>query len=149
MTKYKPYLAFVVLFVLVVTLSLTFVYIDRERRQRAFEQHWSAVRLGMSQDVVRELLGEPDSLYPAGIAKGNSFVDTLIGNLIFDSMREKWAYGERRLLALGFDAFLLPQNDDRVVYFSSDGKVVKKLYPYREPEPTTTRAAVSSTRSRQ
>jgi hypothetical protein len=116
-----------------------------EYRHRTFEVRWAKVQFGMSKDEVRQLLGEPDQSYSPGSVQSDSLIASFIGNWLLDTSYERWAYGERRLFAFGptfpyvnlaWDGLIFPENQDHVVYFTSEGKVLKKKYPYRAGEPT-------------
>jgi hypothetical protein len=129
-------LAPVVLLLVLVSLA--------EYRHRTFEVRWVKVQSGMSQDEVRQLLGEPVQSYSPGTAQSDSLIGGMIGNWLLDTSFEKWAYGERRLFGFGptfpyvnlaWDGLIFPEDHDHVVYFTSDGKVLKKKYPYRDGEP--------------
>jgi hypothetical protein len=94
----------------------------------------------MSKAEVEALLGTPASVYPAQTIQSDSILGGLVGNLIFDSYLERWAYGRRRGLTfergfpfvrLALDGFLVPEDEDYVLYFSPIGKVVKNVHPYR------------------
>jgi len=69
-------------------------------RQRTFAAAWARIHTGMSKDEVRQLLGEPDTIYVAGTTPSNSLIETVFTNFLFDSTFEKWAYGRRRLIAV-------------------------------------------------
>jgi hypothetical protein len=112
-----------------------------EYRKRAFDAAWQKVRPDMSQEEVRQLLGEPDNIYGAGTpAPSNSVVGNFVASLFFDFGHEKWAYGRRRLVAIepgyvgpAFDGLLVPEDGDYVIYFSQGGSVISKKYPYSGP----------------
>ena len=104
-----------------------------------FERHWAQVKPGMSKAEVQALLGTPADDYPAGAPQSGSILGNILGDMILDSFSEKWAYGRRRLIAfqpqfpfvgLAFDGLLMPEDEDYVVYFSAQGKVLKKAHPY-------------------
>jgi hypothetical protein len=108
-------------------------------RQRAFDAAWARIHTGMSKDEVRQLLGEPDTIYAAG-TPSNSLIETVFTNFLFDSTFEKWAYGRRRLIAVAptfpyigpaLDGFIAPEVDDHVIYFTGGGTVLSREYPYR------------------
>lgn len=97
----------------------------------------------MSKDEVRRLLGDPDQVYSANEFDSDAENGTLILILLLDAIHEKWAYGERRLLAaqpafpyvgLALDGFLTPADNDHVLFFSKDGQVIEKRSPYRTTE---------------
>ena len=129
---FAPFLALLVLSLVLVSVS--------EYRRRTFDVRWAKVHADLSKDEVRELLGEPDNIYYAvANSHPNATINDAIFNWIFDASHEKWAYGERRLvtfepsfpyLKLELDGLVFPLNRDHVVYFTSDGKVLEKKYPY-------------------
>ena len=105
-----------------------------------FENRWTAVQVGMSKAEVEEILGSPVNVYPAQMIQSNSIIERLVGNVVFDSYLEKWAYGRRRSLrfeaefpyvGIALDGFLAPEPEDYVLYFSSRAEVAKKVHPYR------------------
>ena len=106
-----------------------------------FEERWHAVRLGMTSVEIESLLGRPSNIYPAGGVTSDSISGVLIGNLLFDSYYEKWAFGKRRVFNVAptfpycmpsMDGMILPERDDYVLYFDTNGNVVKKSHPYCE-----------------
>jgi len=110
-------------------------------RQRGFEDRWAKVHSGMSKDEVRQVLGEPDQIYPVEKLQTDSVVETFFFNILFETSQERWAYGRRRLLARQptfpyfgrtFDGLFAPEDDDHVIYFFNDGSVSKKRFPYRD-----------------
>src|SRR5580658_2302295 len=49
-------------------------------RQRTFDAAWGRIHTGMSKDEVRQLLGEPDTMYAAGPTRSNSLLETAFTN---------------------------------------------------------------------
>jgi hypothetical protein len=108
--------------------------------RHCLEREWAQVRLGMSKSEVESVLGTPANVYCAASLQTGSFVESLVTGWLFDSFLEKWAYGRRGLFEIqrafpfispAFDGFLAPEDDDYVLYFSAEGRVVKKVHPYR------------------
>jgi|GEM_PF-4212927 len=111
--------------------------------QPSFDDRWENVPTGMSKDQVEDILGNPNQIYPAGGVQSDSLVGTIVATWLLDSFHERWAYGHRRHLessptfpyvAVAMDGFMIPEDDDYVVYFSIDGKVIKKSRPSRSKE---------------
>ena len=107
---------------------------------RRLEKNWPMIQPGMSKVEVESLLGAPVTIYPAQWLKSNSILESLLVTAIFDTSKEKWAYGDRSFLTMqpefpyvGPDGrgWLTPDEADHVVYFSADGVVTRKAYPYR------------------
>ena len=136
-TRIRLFLAAVVpAFLLAIALGIV---LGRRATRRVVE-NWPLVRPGMSKAEVRALLGTPSSIYPVQHVKSDSFVGAVTFTLALDSFQEKWAYGARPLLStrsgLPFvgpagSGLMIPDDADRVIYFSADGVVTKKAYPYR------------------
>jgi hypothetical protein len=134
----KPAVATAALLALALLLLLPAV-IGMRMRLGQVARGWEQVRVGMSKDEVRELLGEPDSVYSAAKAQHAAAV---VGLLLLDATQERWAYGRRRTvdfcpqfpyIDLALDGLLSPEDSDRVIYFTADERVVKKQFPYRTP----------------
>jgi len=115
-------------------------YCIREIWWAQFQENWEKVKEGMSKTQVQDLLGSPEEIYSSGAVQSNSLLDGLLVNSLLDSILERWAYGQRRLVTtssafpyveLVFDGVWGPEDDDYVIYFSPAGKVVRKVYPYR------------------
>jgi hypothetical protein len=133
----------IVVLVLVLALILAVIRWHSEGR---IERRWARVQVGMSADEVRNLLGSPDDVYLAAQGQSGSIVGDLLGMWLFDSYLEKWAYGRRTLadrapILSEIDFFrsevdtgsmLAPKDNDYVIYFSADGKVVRKVHPYKQ-----------------
>jgi hypothetical protein len=129
---FAPFLALLVLSFVLVSVS--------EYRRRTFDARWAKVHSDLSKDELRELLGEPDQIYSAAGGQSNSTIGSAVLDWVFDASYERWAYGERRMftlepsfpyLTLALDGLFGPLDRDHVVYFTSDGKVLRKSYPYR------------------
>lgn len=115
--------------------------------QRRFEERWDAVRVGISKAEVKRLLGGPDDVYLPDQPQSNSLVGNLFALWLFDSYRERWAYGQRSLAdrapilsvfgfgddGEGLGGWFAPKDDDYVLYFSAEEKVARKVHPYRSP----------------
>ena len=114
------------------------------------EKNWLLVKPGMSKAEVELLLGTPACIYSAGHVESDSFLGSLALTFVFDTFQEKWAYGDRPFLSATSEfpyvgpsgrGWLAPDEDDHVVYFTAEGVVTKKAYPYRTadapagPEP--------------
>ena len=122
-------------------LAVLVVWRVRERQEAMLlKDRWANVHVGMSKGEVKSLLGEPDDIYSAGSGQSNSLFGTMFDNWLFDSFLEKWAYGNRRTfdfqrqfpyIVFAMDGLMTPEANDYVIYFSKDGKVVKKKYPYK------------------
>lgn len=142
MKRFKGYKIAVAICSLIVTV-LAFQWIVRQHEGVSLKDRWANIHVGMSKEEVRCVLGSPDNIYPVGSVQSNSLVGTVFLNFMFDRFLEKWAYGNRSMidfqyqfpyLCPAWDGFMEPEANDYVIYFSNDGKVVKKKYPYRAKE---------------
>lgn len=105
--------------------------------RRRFEAGWSKVSVGMSRTEVVALLGKPLAVFQATPPQPATLDNWIIVAWLSHDL-EEWAYGRRRLVAfeptfpyvsLAFDRLFGPTPDDWVIYFSKDGRVVKRERP--------------------
>jgi len=136
-TKARRKIIFGLAAVLVVVATSWLV--GSRRSVAEFEARWESVKIGMSKADVEALLGTPQNVYPVQAVQSDSDLGTVVMGIIFESYVERWAYGRRRSLTLlrefpfvcpALDGFMMPEDEDYVLYFSPTGEVIKKVHPY-------------------
>ncbi len=95
--------------------------------------NWQEVKVGMSTLEVKDLLGTPtfQSVVSQEVAKSP------FGSRIFGPYHKRWDYWKRGWSWLDLDGMFGPRADAFVVYFDSEGEVVRLRLPIENRQPTT------------
>ncbi len=92
-----------------------------------YEERWSDLRVGMTQDQVESILGKPSSTFAPTAVKGEGATGTATTRA-----RVRWQYGDT-LSTLGTRALFPEEADERTwcVFFGADGRVTEFERPLR------------------
>lgn len=89
-----------------------------------YEENWSRLSVGMTQEQVEATLGKPSSTFAPTIARGEA---AAVG-----TARVRWQYGDS-LSSLGTRVLFPEEADERAwcVFFGADGRVTEFERPLR------------------